>query len=74
MFISQMLSFCYLGVILAVIAFVYGFTSLRKRDRDTERYIARLESENRLLKDKVERLERKVKGDRLVFTISLDNE
>lgn len=74
MIISQMLSFCYLGVILSVIAFVHGFTSLRKRDSETERYIARLESENRLLKDKVDRLERKVKGDRLVFTISLDNE
>lgn len=74
MIISQMLSFCFLGVILSGIALVCGVMSLNKRDRETERYIARLESENRRLKETVTHIERKAKGDRLIFTVSIDNE
>lgn len=74
MIISQMLSICFFGVFISGIALVCGIVSLNKRDSETERYIARLEAENRSLKETVERLERKAKGDKLVFTISLDNE
>lgn len=73
MIISSMLNICFMGVFLSGVAVVCGFIGLHRKDRETERYIARLEAENRRLKEAVILTERKAKGERLIFTVSLDN-
>lgn len=71
--ISSMLNICFIGVFLSGIALVCGVMSINKRNRKTERYIARLESENRRLKYTVSLMERKANADRLVYTASIYN-
>lgn len=70
--IPCMLNMCFMGVFISGVAFVCGVIFLNKRERETDRYIARLEAENRRLKEAVTNIERKAKGDRLIFTVSLD--
>lgn len=70
--IPCMLNMCYVGVILSTIAMIWGFNNLRKRDKATERYISRLEAENRRLKHAVFVLERKAKGDRMIYTLGAE--
>ena len=72
MIISSMLNMCFMGVFLSGVAVVCGFIGLHKKDKATERYIARLESENRRLKHTVVVMERKAKGERLVYTLGIE--
>lgn len=67
-----MLNFCFAGVVLSGIAMVCGFISLNTKDKETEEYITRLKQENRRLKRTVYALERKVKGEKMVRTLSAE--
>ena len=71
--ISLTLFICFIGVILSAFALIYGVKNIDKKDKDQARYIARLEQENRRLKYTVSLMERKAKGDRLVYTLGADN-
>lgn len=71
--ISLTLFMCFVGVILSAIVLVCGFVRLNNKDKETDRYIARLESENRRLKYTVSLMERKANGDRVVYTASTYN-
>ena len=68
-----MLNMCFMSVFFAGIVLVCGVAKLSKRDKKLERYIARLEQENRRLKYTMSLMEKKANGDRLVYTASTYN-